>query len=388
MAVTNAEDLAKLLSTAADSAASAANDAAEAERAVGALKQLQKRAVTAALLKETDAGKRVNKLSKHALPAISAAAAAVVQAWKECVKQEQGARGSGGGVGGGNGGDGVRSAGGGGASSSGSGMARTGSVASASDAPATAAGRATTTSSGGGAEPAAAPARAPAKATGASAVPPKSGNPKRDKARAMVFDGLSLSLSEGAVPAAPLGPLAAEVEDALWAANCEGCREPTPAYLAKVCPCLFVCRMCACVFVCVLPRACGKCSRALCASAVRARCVYACIYGCVRACVCARTCPCVRVYARVRAVRMDVCVLCTCACACRACAGVFVDSRRRPGSVYAHMCGSCVHPPAPVTPHHATGKRLPWRRRCRACSSPPAPLPTTANPRCARWCST
>ncbi|KIY92540.1 hypothetical protein MNEG_15422, partial [Monoraphidium neglectum] len=100
MATTTAEDLSKLISTAVDSAASAGDDAAETDRAIGALKQLQKRAVTAALLKETEAGKRVNKLTKHSVAAISAAAVAVVQAWKECVKKEQEAKGSGGGGGG------------------------------------------------------------------------------------------------------------------------------------------------------------------------------------------------------------------------------------------------------------------------------------------------
>jgi transcription elongation factor S-II len=230
MATTTAEDLSKLISTAVDSAASAGDDAAETDRAIGALKQLQKRAVTAALLKETEAGKRVNKLTKHSVAAISAAAVAVVQAWKECVKKEQEAKGSGGG-----GGGGASSSGGGG------GVARQGSTASAGgDVPG---GSGRPPPGGGGEPPPLPPARSGSVGGGGGggaieaarvAPAPGSGNVKRDKARAMMLDGLALCLAEGAEPYAPLGQLAAEVEDALWAANCEGCRDPNAAYLAKV----------------------------------------------------------------------------------------------------------------------------------------------------------
>ncbi|KAI8465250.1 MAG: transcription factor S-II, central domain-containing protein [Monoraphidium minutum] len=50
----------------------------------------------------------------------------------------------------------------------------------------------------------------------------------------MMLDGLALAAAEGVDACAPLGVLAAEVEDALWAATCEGLRDPNAAYLAKV----------------------------------------------------------------------------------------------------------------------------------------------------------
>ncbi|GIL77933.1 hypothetical protein Vretimale_6533 [Volvox reticuliferus] len=64
-------------------------DRAEESRMLDVLKQLQKRAVTADLLKRTNAGKRLNKFCKHSCESVSQAAKAAVEAWKQCVKQEQ-----------------------------------------------------------------------------------------------------------------------------------------------------------------------------------------------------------------------------------------------------------------------------------------------------------
>lgn len=225
MAKATAEELLKLISTAVDSAGLAEADAAEADRAVGALKQLQKCMVTAALLKETEAGKRVNKLSKHGVPSISSAAATVVQSWRECVKREQESKGGG---------------------ISGGAFQRAGSFASSDPMTAgTASGRvpsssnlADASSSQQSQQQQQSSASTPSKGSKAAAAPvappPKSGNVKRDKARQMMLDGLVLCLSEDVEPVTALGRLAAEVEDALWAANCEGARDPTPAYLSKV----------------------------------------------------------------------------------------------------------------------------------------------------------
>lgn len=86
-----AAELTKLVTTACNSAklAEDSDDKAEEGRAVDALKLCAKQAVTAELLKETEAGKKVNKLIKHPRKAIAEAASAAVQAWKECVKAEQ-----------------------------------------------------------------------------------------------------------------------------------------------------------------------------------------------------------------------------------------------------------------------------------------------------------
>ena len=84
-------DLAKTLASLEDSAKAAEDgDKAEETRAVDALKHLQKQTVTAELLRKTAAGKRVNKLCKHTVGAISAAAKAAVEAWKDCVKSSGG----------------------------------------------------------------------------------------------------------------------------------------------------------------------------------------------------------------------------------------------------------------------------------------------------------
>ena len=89
MAVSAAE-LSKLVSNAVEAGRLAEEgDAAEQGRAVDVLKVLQKQIVNAALLKDTDAGKKINKLSKSSNSTIAAAAAQVVQAWKESIKQQQ-----------------------------------------------------------------------------------------------------------------------------------------------------------------------------------------------------------------------------------------------------------------------------------------------------------
>lgn len=44
--------------------------------------------VTAQLLLETQAGKKIRKLTKHSNAAVSRAAAATVSAWKEAITQE------------------------------------------------------------------------------------------------------------------------------------------------------------------------------------------------------------------------------------------------------------------------------------------------------------
>lgn len=63
-------------------------DAASEARAIDILKVLAGSQVTAPLLKETDAGKRINRLSKSSNEQIAAAASSVVQAWKACVKKQ------------------------------------------------------------------------------------------------------------------------------------------------------------------------------------------------------------------------------------------------------------------------------------------------------------
>jgi hypothetical protein len=91
MAISAAE-LAKLVSTAVGSAAAAEDgDSAEAARAVDVLKQLAKSDVTADLLRQTEAGKKVNKLAKCPVADVAQAAQAAVQAWKESVKKQHGA---------------------------------------------------------------------------------------------------------------------------------------------------------------------------------------------------------------------------------------------------------------------------------------------------------
>lgn len=86
-------ELVKLLKAAADACDKATqDDAAEERRAVDAIKVLGQQQVTADLLAKTDAGKKLRKLTKHSSQKIAAAATAAVDAWKECVRQEQTAK--------------------------------------------------------------------------------------------------------------------------------------------------------------------------------------------------------------------------------------------------------------------------------------------------------
>lgn len=85
----SAQELSKMVSTAAESAKAADNgDKAQQGRCLDALKLMQKYIVTAAVLKETDAGKKVNRLTKSTDAQIAAAATKVVQCWKDCVKKQ------------------------------------------------------------------------------------------------------------------------------------------------------------------------------------------------------------------------------------------------------------------------------------------------------------
>eukprot|EP00878_Enallax_costatus_P036368 GHUV01040831.1.p1 GENE.GHUV01040831.1~~GHUV01040831.1.p1 ORF type:complete len:160 (+),score=54.94 GHUV01040831.1:275-754(+) len=85
----SAQELSKMVSTAAESARAADDgDKAQQGRCLDALRLMQKYAVTAAVLKETDAGKKVNRLTKSSDAQIAAAAAKVVQCWKDCVKKQ------------------------------------------------------------------------------------------------------------------------------------------------------------------------------------------------------------------------------------------------------------------------------------------------------------
>ncbi len=89
MAISEVE-LTKLLSSAVSSSSKAEQgDATEQARAIDALKVLSKAVVTSELLLKTDAGKTVKKLSKHTVASIKAAAGSCMDAWKNCVRQEQ-----------------------------------------------------------------------------------------------------------------------------------------------------------------------------------------------------------------------------------------------------------------------------------------------------------
>lgn len=82
-------ELAKLVSTCCNSAAKADGDSVEISRTVDVLKQLEKREVTSQALKETDAGKKINKLTKHSSTDIANAAAKVVAAWKSAIAAQK-----------------------------------------------------------------------------------------------------------------------------------------------------------------------------------------------------------------------------------------------------------------------------------------------------------
>lgn len=85
-----AQELTKLVGKASEAAAKAVDegDAASEARTIDILKVLAGSQVTAPLLKETDAGKRINRLSKSSNEQIAVAASSVVQAWKACVKKQ------------------------------------------------------------------------------------------------------------------------------------------------------------------------------------------------------------------------------------------------------------------------------------------------------------
>lgn len=84
-----AAELAKLVNSATEAAKQAEDgDKAHQGRCLDILKLLQKSQVSASVLKETSAGKSVNKLSKCADTVVAAAATKVVQSWKDCVKRQ------------------------------------------------------------------------------------------------------------------------------------------------------------------------------------------------------------------------------------------------------------------------------------------------------------
>lgn len=76
----------ELLATALD--ASSGDSAADFGRAKDVLKVLGKWVVTADLLGQTEAGKKVKKICKHADEDLGKAATACIDAWKECVRLE------------------------------------------------------------------------------------------------------------------------------------------------------------------------------------------------------------------------------------------------------------------------------------------------------------
>jgi transcription elongation factor S-II len=92
MSAIPAPELTKLVGKASEAAAKAVDeaDAGSVARCKDILKLLAASQVTAPLLKETDAGKRINRLSKSSNEQIAAAASQVVQAWKACVKKQAG----------------------------------------------------------------------------------------------------------------------------------------------------------------------------------------------------------------------------------------------------------------------------------------------------------
>jgi transcription elongation factor S-II len=92
MSIIPAPELTKLVGKASEAAAKAVDeaDAASVARCKDVLKLLAAAQVTAPLLKQTDAGKRINRLSKSSNEQIAAAASQVVQAWKACVKKQAG----------------------------------------------------------------------------------------------------------------------------------------------------------------------------------------------------------------------------------------------------------------------------------------------------------
>jgi transcription elongation factor S-II len=179
-------EMAKLVSTAVGAAAAAEDgDKAEAARAVDVLKQLAKSHVTADLLRQTEAGKKINKLVKSAVQEVAQAAQAAVQAWKESVKQQHGAAA---------GGDKPKQQ----ADAKQPSLQRSGSGAAPSPSPAPA--------------PAPAPAAPAGKASldlsSIKGFPPSYAEPIRKNACKMFAEGLALALAEGDVELADPGMVA------------------------------------------------------------------------------------------------------------------------------------------------------------------------------------
>ncbi|KAG2427388.1 hypothetical protein HYH02_014608 [Chlamydomonas schloesseri] len=191
------------------------------------LKQLQKRGVTADLLKRTNAGKRLNKFCKHASDAVSKSAKAAVEAWKQCVKKETA----------GDGGDGAEV----GASQPGKAPedsavgagGREGPSASAgTSAPASTAAPASGASGGGlrsaGSSQQLLTRQPSASSSGFVVDPPRCGNDTRDKVRCMLAEALAVGYvgggSGGGGGVDSLGPsslqspnqLGAAIEEALY----------------------------------------------------------------------------------------------------------------------------------------------------------------------------
>jgi transcription elongation factor S-II len=181
-------------------------DRAEEGRAVDALKALARLPVTAALLRDTDAGKRVNRLCKSASSRIADAASAAVAAWKASVRAAAG----GGGGGGGGGSAAVVKAEPAHKATTKSGGDNGGSEPTTTAAPSTSQGTAaaaaaaepaTTAAAAAAPTPPPPPREAPAAAADPSAPPPhdpppRTGDARRDKLRAVLAAALALALPE------------------------------------------------------------------------------------------------------------------------------------------------------------------------------------------------
>lgn len=81
----SAQQLSQQVEAAVAATAGQLGTEASAQQAVRLLGRLQAQPVTAALLQQTGAGKRIRALERLPHPAIAAAAAAVVEAWKQRV---------------------------------------------------------------------------------------------------------------------------------------------------------------------------------------------------------------------------------------------------------------------------------------------------------------
>ncbi|KXZ53039.1 hypothetical protein GPECTOR_8g404 [Gonium pectorale] len=214
MGAISEDDLNTCLKTLESCSKNAADgDRADESRMLDVLKQLQKRAVTADLLKRTNAGKRLNKFCKHSCDAVSAGAKAAVEAWKQCVKQETQAA---------DGGSGCEQAG---AAEAGPRPGGPAAAAAAPAGPATtpapSAGPATASRTGSGG-PASLP-RQPSSSLPFTVNPPRCGNDTRDKVRGMLAEALAVgyvAASGGADggPSSLQSPnlLAAAIEEALF----------------------------------------------------------------------------------------------------------------------------------------------------------------------------